>query len=121
MILSKIIVRKWLTWFLQCCAENGGQVPVDIDPFLPWKMPDEKRLTWALAEMVCVMISVTAVEDEASPVHGRFSRGRWNSPSKAWNAGSLRIGSRSVSVSRLTTSAQPLSLALRKQSRALSV
>ncbi len=46
--LSKINIRKWLTWFLQSCAERGGQVPVDIDPFLPWKMSDEKRREMAL-------------------------------------------------------------------------
>jgi transposase len=46
--LSKINIRKWLTWFLQSCAENGGQVPADIDPFLPWKMSDEKRREMAL-------------------------------------------------------------------------
>jgi transposase len=40
---AKINSRKWLTWFLESCAENGGQVPVDIDPFLPWKMTDEQR------------------------------------------------------------------------------
>jgi transposase len=46
--LSKINIRQWLSWFLQSCAENGGQVPVDIDPFLPWKMSDEKRREMAL-------------------------------------------------------------------------
>ena len=28
--LAKINIRIWLTWFLQSCAENGGQVPFDI-------------------------------------------------------------------------------------------
>jgi hypothetical protein len=46
--LSKINVRKWLIWFLQSCAKNGRQVPVDIDPFLLWKMSDEKRREMAL-------------------------------------------------------------------------
>lgn len=41
--LSKINIRAWLTWFLESCAENGGRVPSDIDPFLPWKMSVEKR------------------------------------------------------------------------------
>jgi transposase len=40
--LSKINIRTWLKWFLECCAENGGQVPSDINPFLPWKMSVEK-------------------------------------------------------------------------------
>jgi transposase len=46
--LSKINIRKWLTWFLQSCAEHGGQVPADIDPCLPWKMSDEKLREMAL-------------------------------------------------------------------------
>jgi len=46
--LSKINIRKWLTWFLQSCAENGGQALADIDQFLPWKMSDEKRREMAL-------------------------------------------------------------------------
>ena len=46
--LSQINIRKWLTWFLQRCGENGGQAPVDIDAFLPWKMSEEKRREMAL-------------------------------------------------------------------------
>ena len=42
MSLSKINIRTWLKGFLECCAENGGQVPSDIDPFLPWTMSTEK-------------------------------------------------------------------------------
>jgi transposase len=42
--LAKINLRTWLTWFLNCCAENGGQVPSEITPFLPWEMSAEKRL-----------------------------------------------------------------------------
>jgi transposase len=46
--LAKINVRTWLTWFLNCCAENGGQVPSDITAFLPWAMSVEKRREMAL-------------------------------------------------------------------------
>jgi transposase len=46
--LAKINVRTWLTWFLNCCAENGGQVPSDITAFLPWTMSVEKRREMAL-------------------------------------------------------------------------
>src|SRR5450631_3942120 len=41
--MAKINSRKWLTWFLESCAQNGGQVPEDITPFLPWKLSQEKR------------------------------------------------------------------------------
>jgi len=40
---AKINSRKWLTWFLESRAQNGGQVPEDITPFLPWQMSQEKR------------------------------------------------------------------------------
>jgi transposase len=46
--LAKFNVRTWLTWYLKSCAENGGQVPSDINPFLPWKMSVEKRREFAI-------------------------------------------------------------------------
>lgn len=46
--LAKINIRIWLTRFLQSCAENGGQVPSEIDPFLPWKMSSEQRRAMAI-------------------------------------------------------------------------
>jgi transposase len=46
--MAKINIRKWLTWFLQSCAKNGGQAPVNIDQFLPWMMSDENRREMAI-------------------------------------------------------------------------
>lgn len=46
--LGKINIRIWLTWFLQSCADNGGQVPIDIQPFLPWNMSSEQRREMAI-------------------------------------------------------------------------
>ena len=46
--LAKINIRTWLTWYLKSCAENGGQVPTDIDRFMPWKMSVEKRREMAI-------------------------------------------------------------------------
>jgi transposase len=46
--IAKINSRKWLTWFLESCAQNGGQVPEDITPFLPWKLSQEKRRAMTL-------------------------------------------------------------------------
>ena len=46
--LAKINIRTWLTWYLNSCAENGGQAPSDINPFLPWKMSVEKRRELAI-------------------------------------------------------------------------
>lgn len=47
--LAKINIRTWLTWFLQSCADNGGRVPLDIHPFLPWNMSSEQRHAMAIA------------------------------------------------------------------------
>jgi transposase len=46
--LSKTNVRKWLRWYLESCAQNGGRAPADITPFLPWNMSREKRLEMAM-------------------------------------------------------------------------
>jgi transposase len=46
--LAEVNVRTWLTWFLESCAENGGQVPSDINPFLPWTMSVERRRGMAI-------------------------------------------------------------------------
>jgi transposase len=46
--LAKLNVRTWLTWYLESCAENGGQAPSDINPFLPWKMSVEKHRELAI-------------------------------------------------------------------------
>jgi transposase len=48
MSMAKLNIRTWLTWYLESCAANGGQVAADIDQFLPWKMSEEKRRAMAL-------------------------------------------------------------------------
>ena len=42
--LGRLNVRRWLLWFLQSCAENGGGAPADITPFLPWNLSPAQRL-----------------------------------------------------------------------------
>ena len=46
--MAKINIRTWLTWYLNCCAENGGRAPSDITAFLPWEMSAEKRRELAI-------------------------------------------------------------------------
>jgi transposase len=41
--LAKVNVRKWLTWYLQSCAEAGGKAPKDVTQFLPWNLSEERR------------------------------------------------------------------------------
>src|ERR1700687_5359422 len=35
--------RLWLQWYLQSCAEAGGKVPKDVEPFLPWNLNENLR------------------------------------------------------------------------------
>jgi transposase len=35
--------RRWLTWYLESCAAEGGKAPEDIQPFLPWNLSDQRR------------------------------------------------------------------------------
>src|SRR4051794_25077012 len=46
--MARLNIRTWLTLFLESCAQNGGRVPSDIDPFLPWKMSEQRRREMAL-------------------------------------------------------------------------
>jgi transposase len=41
--MNKLNPRKWLTWYFEQCAAAGGQVPGDIQAFLPWNLSDEKK------------------------------------------------------------------------------
>jgi transposase len=41
--LWKLNPRRWLTGYFQRCAEAGGRVPEDIQPFLPWNLGEEKE------------------------------------------------------------------------------
>ncbi len=41
--------RLWLTWYLQSCAEAGGQVPSALAPFLPWNLSEPMRARLGLS------------------------------------------------------------------------
>src|SRR4029077_20290961 len=47
--LWQINPRLWLNWYLQSCAEAGGQAPNDIEPFLPWKLSQDIRAKLCLS------------------------------------------------------------------------
>jgi transposase len=40
--------HRWLTAYLQACAEAGGAVPANPDAFLPWNLNVEQRQAWSL-------------------------------------------------------------------------
>ena len=41
--LNGINVPRWLDAWLAACAQNGGQPPDDLAPWLPWSMDDARR------------------------------------------------------------------------------
>ena len=41
--MNGIDVLRWLDAWLTACAENGGRPPVDLSPWLPWTMSEERR------------------------------------------------------------------------------
>jgi transposase len=41
--MGKLNSRKWLEWYLTSCAQEGGQAPADIQPFLPWNLSAAQR------------------------------------------------------------------------------
>jgi transposase len=40
--------HRWLTAYLQACAEAGGAVPANPEAFLPWNLSVEQRQAWSL-------------------------------------------------------------------------
>ena len=42
--LGQLNPRLWLQWYLQSCAEAGGQAPKDIEPFLPWNLSEDMHM-----------------------------------------------------------------------------
>jgi transposase len=46
--LANINPRVWLAEYLQACANAGGKPPANVEAFLPWNLPQEKRKEWSL-------------------------------------------------------------------------
>ena len=42
-LLWKLNPHHWLYSYLTACAENGGQPPADLSPFIPWMMSEERQ------------------------------------------------------------------------------
>ena len=48
--MNGIEILRWLEAWLTACAENGGQPPDDLSPWLPWSMSEERRRELAAPE-----------------------------------------------------------------------
>ena len=40
--------RLWLTWYLEACANAGGEAPANIEAYLPWNLSAAQRAAMAL-------------------------------------------------------------------------
>jgi transposase len=40
--------RVWLTAYLEACASARGQVPPNVEQFLPWNLSEQQRQAWSL-------------------------------------------------------------------------
>jgi transposase len=45
--LWRLNPRAWLTAYLTACAESGGEVPEDVDGFLPWNLSPARLQAWS--------------------------------------------------------------------------
>lgn len=45
--LWRINPQRWLSSYLQCCAESGNRAPPQLAGFLPWEMSSAQRADWA--------------------------------------------------------------------------
>ena len=50
LLKNEIDPQKWLFAYFQACAQNGGRRPEDLDQWLPWHLPAEKKAAWHYPE-----------------------------------------------------------------------
>ena len=42
-LLWQLNPHHWLYSYLTACADHGGQAPVDLSPFIPWQMSEQRK------------------------------------------------------------------------------
>jgi len=50
LLKNQIDPQKWLFGYFQACAQNGGRAPEDLDEWLPWNLPADKKAAWHYLE-----------------------------------------------------------------------
>ncbi|MEE8200472.1 MAG: transposase [Candidatus Acidoferrales bacterium] len=45
--LWEINPQRWLSCYLECCAESGNRAPPQLTRFLPWEMNPAQRADWS--------------------------------------------------------------------------
>lgn len=47
LFLANLNPRRWLTAYLNACAQAGGQAPADAQKYLPWNLSDDQKREWS--------------------------------------------------------------------------
>jgi transposase len=64
---NNINPEKWLSAYLATCAQAGGEAPEgeELEAFLPWNLPEERRQKWKLKEEPNDKIPPATTEESA--------------------------------------------------------
>ena len=62
LLLWKLNPHHWLYSYLTACAEQGGQSPMDLAPFIPWQMSEERKQQ--LAKPMPMPMTVTGLSQQ---------------------------------------------------------
>lgn len=46
LLRNNIQPKPWLRTYFQACARNGGRVPDNVEPFLPWNLSEDRTSEW---------------------------------------------------------------------------
>jgi len=46
LLVNNVNPKPWLRAYFQACARNGGRAPDNLDDFLPWNLPEDKKSKW---------------------------------------------------------------------------
>ena len=50
LLKNQVDPQKWLFAYFQAWAQNGARRPEDLDQWLPWHLPAEKKAAWHYPE-----------------------------------------------------------------------
>lgn len=66
-LLWELNPHHWLSAYLQACADNGGQSPTNLSPFVPWQMSAEGREALSRPLPVMVPALVALAQEQREP------------------------------------------------------
>jgi transposase len=64
-LLWRLNPHHWLHGYLTACADNGGQPPADLSPFLPWEMCEQRKQL--LAKPIPMTAAGSSMPEHSSP------------------------------------------------------